>query len=61
MFKKGDKVIHTLTFAKVEVIEVLPKQLLYTQQVKGKCLRSTIIEDIGQIFEYDINSLKKIK
>lgn len=57
---EGDKAIHTLTNAIVKVIKILPKEVLYTQQAKCKCLKSAITEDIGQMFEYDLDSLKKI-
>lgn len=57
----GDKAKHTLTNATVEVIEILPKEILSTQQAKCKCLKSTIQEDIGQVFEYDLDSLEYIQ
>ncbi len=60
IFKKGDILIHCLTNSKVEVIEVLPKDFFCSQQVKCTCLNSSIKEDIGEIFEYDLDSLSKI-
>lgn len=61
MFKKGDILRHLPTNSKVEVIEILEKKFLQEQQVLAKCLKSSIPEDKGRTFEYDLNNLVLIK
>lgn len=56
----GDNAKHISTNATVKVIEVLPKEFMYLQQAKAQCLKSSISEDVGQIFEYDLDNLEKI-
>lgn len=56
----GDKAKHISTGATVQIIEILPKEFRSTRQAKCKCLKSTIQEDIGQIFEYELDSLEKL-
>lgn len=58
--KASDKVKHIPTNSIVEVIEILPKVIFSAQQVKCKCLKSSIKEDIGQVFEYDLDNLEKL-
>lgn len=59
-FSVKEKIRHISTGAIIEVIEVMPKKILETRQIKAKCIKSSIKEDIGQVFEYDFDNCEKL-
>lgn len=58
--KIGELVRVDNTNAIIEVLEVLPKDIMRPREIKGKVIKSIITEDKGQIFEYNINYLSMI-
>jgi 5'(3')-deoxyribonucleotidase len=57
----GDKAKHTLNDSIVEIVSFEEKKLLEEQQVNCKCLKSSIKEDVGQVFECGISYLDKLE
>lgn len=57
--KVGDIVYSIDTNAKLQIIEILNKEFLREQEAKCLVLESTIEEDIGEVFEYELRGLSE--